>query len=192
MGRYLQGCLPLYSFDPDTRGKGRRGGGGGGGGIGGGEKLSLDIWCMQQKFTAKHVAHDVLHKLHEIWCCTWFAQMQPGHVSVHVGDSSRHSEGMVKIWNCAFRYDYHYDYYYHYYTQLSGNFRLARLGWCVHPMSFPSPEVDCSPLLGHPLPQVKVWLSFEPLQLEWQAEAFLKEGLDPVGAGSSFTGLPSL
>ena len=42
-------------------------------------------------------------------CCTW---LRPGHLSVHVGDSSRRCEEIVKkISNSAFECDYYYYYW---------------------------------------------------------------------------------
>ena len=39
--------------------------------------------------------------------------LQPGHLSVRVGDSSQPSEEIIKISNCAFEYDYYYNTSYH-------------------------------------------------------------------------------
>ena len=49
-----------------------------------------------------HVAHNVLHMN-----CT---QLHPGHLSVHVGNSSQHSEEIVKILNCTFQCNHCYYY----------------------------------------------------------------------------------
>ena len=50
--------------------------------------------------SARCVAHD-LHT----------ARLCPGHLSVHVGDSSWYSEEIIKILNCAFKCNYYYYYY---------------------------------------------------------------------------------
>ena len=60
------------------------------------------------------MAHDMLQALHVLHViCT---RMRPGHLSVHVGDSLRHTEEIVQISHCAFECNY---YYYH-------------LEWCMY------------------------------------------------------------